>query len=237
MSRSRTQVRAAWLGSVPYAEAWDLQKLLVEEVRAGGPEALLLLEHPHVFTMGTRGSADNVLWDAAERRRRNIEIIWADRGGDVTYHGPGQLTGYPILDLARHGGDLLVYLRNLEAALVSYMAELGVEAASVPGLTGVWHGSEKVAAIGIKKSGSIVSHGFALNLTTDLDYFAGIVPCGLDDKTATSMERLTGRRVSVEAAARGFAPHFERALDVDLEWLESLHLPEPAGAADGPRTP
>ena len=222
MSRFRAAVRSFWLGSVPYREAWDLQKSLAEEVRAGGPDTLLLLEHPHVFTMGTRGTEENVLWDAAERRRREIEIVWADRGGDVTYHGPGQLTGYPILDLGRHGGDLLVYLRSLETSLISYLRELDIESASVPGLTGVWHGTEKVAAIGVKKSGPVVSHGFALNLTTDLDYFGGIVPCGLDDKTATSVERLTGRRVGVEEAARSYGRHFENALRVRLDWMSGL---------------
>ena len=224
MSRSRTAIRSFWLGSVPYGEAWDVQKALVEEVRAGGPDTLLLLEHPHVFTMGTRGSEENVLWDRSERRRRGIEIVWADRGGDVTYHGPGQLTGYPIVDLARHGGDLLVYLRNLERSLISYLAELGIESASVPGLTGVWHGNEKVAAIGVKKSGMVVSHGFALNLTTDLEYFGGIVPCGLDDKTATSVERLTGRQVGVEEAARAYGRHFETVFGVHLKWGTGLPL-------------
>lgn len=212
-------MRTFWLGRVPYAEAWDLQKSLVEEARAGGPESLLLLEHPHVFTMGTRGSEANVLWDAAERRRRGIDIIWADRGGDVTYHGPGQLTGYPILDLDRHGGDLLVYLRRLESSLVAYLAELGVESAATPGFPGVWHGSEKVAALGVKKSGTVVSHGFALNLTTDLTYFAGIVPCGLEGRTATSVERLTGRRIPVDVAAHAYSSHFERAFDVRLNWM------------------
>lgn len=228
MSRSRPAVRTFWLGSVPYPQAWDLQKSLVEDVRAGGPDTLLLLEHPHVFTMGTRGSEENVLWDAAERRRRAIDIVWADRGGDVTYHGPGQLTGYPILHLQRHGGDLLVYLRNLEGSLISYLAELGVACARVPGLTGVWHGDEKVAAIGVKKSGPVVSHGFALNLTTDLEYFSGIVPCGLDDKTATSVHQLTGRMVGVEEAAQAYGKHFETALGVRLNRMAGI--PQVVGA-------
>lgn len=217
MSRYPGTVRSCWLGRVPYRQAWALQQALVEEVRAGGPDTLLLLEHPHVFTMGTRGSESNVLWDSAERRRRDVEVIWVDRGGDVTYHGPGQLTGYPILDLNRQGGDLLKYLRRLEASLIAYLGELGVAAASVPGLTGVWQGDAKVAAIGVKKSGPVVSHGFALNLTTDLDFFKGIVPCGLDGKRATSIAELTGRRIPVEAAARAYEKHFAAAFEVSLD--------------------
>src|SRR5579859_175671 len=213
MSRSRLPVRSCWLGSVPYQRAWDLQRSLVEEVRAGGaPDTVLFLEHPHVFTMGRKGLAEHVLWDEAERERRRVELIWSDRGGDATYHGLG----------------LLVYLRSLESSLIAYLAELGIESAAVPGLTGVWVGDGKVAAIGVKFNGGVVSHGFALNLTTDLDYFEGIVPCGIVDKTATSVEALTGRRIGTEEAARAYAPHLARALGLELEWAASL--PEPARA-------
>ena len=226
MNRSRRTVRSCWLGSVPYQQAWDLQRSLVEQVRAGETtDTLLLLEHPNVYTMGRKGTADHVLWDAAERERRKVDLIWSDRGGDATYHGPGQLVGYPILDLARHGLDLLVYLRALEASLIGYLAEFGIEGATVPGLTGVWVGDEKVAAIGVKSNGGVVSHGFALNLVTDLDYFEGIVPCGITDKKATSVERLTGLRPTTASAARGFAEHFARAFSVDLDWIAALSDP------------
>ena len=222
MNRSRRAVRSCWLGSVPYRQAWDLQRSLVERVRSGeAADTLLLLEHPHVYTMGRKATSDHVLWDAGERRRRAVDLIWSDRGGDATYHGPGQLVGYPILDLGRQGLDLLVYLRSLERSLISYLAELGVESAAVPGLTGVWAGDEKVAAIGVKSNGGVVSHGFALNLTTDLDYFEGIIPCGLADRKATSVAQLTGRRVATAAGARAYAEHFARALAVDLNWTES----------------
>ena len=213
MSRSRPPVRSCWLGSVPYQQAWDRQRSLVEEVRGGdAPDTLLLLEHPHVFTLGRKGVEEHVLWDAGERRRRDVELVWSDRGGDATYHGPGQLVGYPILDLAANGLDLLDYLRRLEGSLIAYLATLAISGAAVPGLTGVWVGDAKVAAIGVKFNGGVVSHGFALNLTTDLDYFEGIVPCGIADKKATSVEALTGRRLAVEEAALGYVEHFSRSL-------------------------
>ncbi|TMD51956.1 MAG: lipoyl(octanoyl) transferase LipB [Chloroflexi bacterium] len=228
MSRSRPKVTSCWLGSVPYRRAWDLQRSLVESVRAGATgDTLLLLEHPHVYTLGRKGTADHVLWDEAERSRRGVELLWSDRGGDATYHGPGQLVGYPILDLARQELDLLVYLRMLEQSLIDYLAALGIASGPVPGLTGVWVGDAKVAAIGVKSNGGVVSHGFALNLTTDLDYFGGIVPCGLPDKEATSVERLTGRRIGTEEAARAYAAHFITRFGVELEWKAAL--PEPVG--------
>jgi lipoyl(octanoyl) transferase len=204
---------------------------VVEQVRAAeAPDTLLLLEHPHVFTMGRRGLAEHLLWDEAERARREVDLVWSDRGGDATYHGPGQLVGYPILDLAANGLDLLVYLRTLEASLISYLAELGISGAPVPGLTGVWVGDAKVAAIGVKSNGGVVSHGFALNLTTDLDYFEGIVPCGIPDIKATSVEGLTGRRIPTEQSAHDYSAHFARSLGLELTWSPLLPVPVPAAA-------
>jgi lipoyl(octanoyl) transferase len=226
MSRSPLAVRSCWLGSVPYRGAWDLQRSLVEQVRAGeAPDTLLLLEHPHVYTIGRKGTAEHLLWDEDVRRRRGVDLVWSDRGGDATYHGPGQLVGYPIIDLARHGLDLLVYLRSLEGSLIAYLAELGLFGAAVPGLTGVWVGDAKVGAIGVKFNGGVVSHGFALNLTTDLEYFEGIVPCGIADKKATSVERLNGVRLTTEAAAHSYAKHFARAFGVVLDWTAQLREP------------
>jgi lipoate-protein ligase B len=189
---------------------------------------MLLLEHPHVFTLGRKGTADHVLWDEAERSRRQVELVWSDRGGDATYHGPGQLVGYPILDLARQELDLLVYLRTLEQSLIDYLAMLGIDSGPLPGLTGVWVGDAKVAAIGVKFNGGVVSHGFALNLATDLDYFEGIVPCGLTDKKVTSVERLTGRRLGTEEAAQAYSAHFADAFGVGLD--RTAGLPEPVNA-------
>ncbi|HVD45664.1 MAG TPA: lipoyl(octanoyl) transferase LipB, partial [Candidatus Limnocylindria bacterium] len=178
MSKS-PHIRACWLGSTPYRDAWDLQAEIVSAIRdERAPDTLLLLEHPHVFTMGKAASADHLLWDGQERSRRQVDVIWSDRGGEATYHGPGQLVGYPILDLAHFELTIPAYLQKLEQSLIEFLGEVGIESEpGKPGLTGVWSRGEKVAAIGIKLNRSVVSHGFALNLTTDLGYFDGIVPC------------------------------------------------------------
>jgi lipoyl(octanoyl) transferase len=230
MSRSLPRVRACWLGSVPYREAWDLQVELVRELRAGGAEdTLLLLEHPHVFTMGKAASADHILWDETERERRRVEVVWSDRGGEATYHGPGQLVGYPVLDLARLELTIPRYLELLERSLIDYLGGMGVEAEpGAPGLTGVWRQGEKLAAIGIKLNRSVVSHGFALNLTTDLSYFDGIVPCGHADLRPTSVEAVTGRQVEVREAALDYGRNFAAAFGVDLDWVPAPSL-TPAG--------
>ena len=230
MNRSSRRAAACWLGSVPYRDAWDLQRRLAAEVGSGSrPDTLLLLEHPHVYTMGRRATLDHVRWDEAERARRGVDLVWCDRGGDVTYHGPGQLVGYPVFDLRRHGGDVLLHLRNLEEALIRYLAGLGIAAERVPDYTGVWCGGAKVAAIGVKLAEGVVTHGFALNVTTDLDYFGGIVPCGIEDKPVTSVHLLGGGAIAVAEAARGFAPAFADVYGVDLQWI-SAPLPEPAPA-------
>src|SRR5712664_1637305 len=208
-------VRACWLGRTPYREAWDLQAELVSALRDGdAPDTLLLLEHPHVFTMGKAARPEHVLWDEAERARREVDVIWSDRGGEATYHGPGQLVGYPILDLARFGITIPTYLQMLERSLIDYLGELGIASdPGGPGLTGVWSNGEKVAAIGIKLNRSVVSHGLALNLTTDIAYFNGIIPCGHADKRPTSVASLTGQRIETESAALGYARHFESAFE------------------------
>jgi lipoyl(octanoyl) transferase len=219
MSKS-PHVRVCWLGSTRYREAWDLQASIVSAIRDGSaPDTLLLLEHPHVFTMGRAASADHLVWDESERGRRDVEVIWSDRGGEATYHGPGQLVGYPILDLAHVGLTIPEYLQKLEQSLIAYLSELGIGAVpGEPGLTGVWSRGEKVAAIGIKLNRSVVSHGFALNLTTDLSYFDGIVPCGHADKRPTSVEALGGFRVDTMTAARRYAHHFSEVFGVRAEW-------------------
>ena len=224
MSRSRPHVKARWLGSVPYRQAWDLQAELVRELRNGaGEDTLLLLEHPHVFTMGKAASADDLLWDEAERRRRAVEVVWSDRGGEATYHGPGQLVGYPVVDLQHLDLTIPAYLEKLERSLIDYLGTLGVESEpGKPGLTGVWRGEEKLAAIGIKLNRSVVSHGFALNLTTDLDYFDGIVPCGHAELRPTSVEALTGRRVSVKDAAEAYSRHFASVFGVETAFQTAV---------------
>src|SRR5229473_1219367 len=237
MSKS-PPVRACWLGSAGYRSVWDLQAELVDAVRDGrAPDTLLLLEHPHVFTMGKAASADHLLWDEDERARREVDVIWSDRGGEATYHGPGQLVGYPILDLAHFGLTIPAYLQKLEQSLIDYLHELGIVAEpGGHGLTGVWSNGEKVAAIGIKLNRSVVSHGFALNLTTDLDYFDGIIPCGHADKRPTSVAALTGRQIDTETAARSYARHFESVFGTRLSWTEpgSLVPSQTAGAGRAP---
>jgi len=211
--------RAYWLGSVPYRDAWDLQRACVEAVRIGTqPDTLLLLEHPHVFTIGRRGDGSTLLWSEEECSRRGVDLVWSDRGGDATYHGPGQLVGYPILNLQRRGGDVLRYIRDLGRSLIAYLHTLGIESEpGSPGMTGVWSHGAKVAAIGVKLSQAITSHGFALNLTTDLDIFnQGIVPCGLVGKRATSVLELGGLRVEVAEAARAYVAHFGQTFGVTL---------------------
>ena len=226
------RVRACWLGSAGYREAWDLQVDMVSRMREGREDdTLLLLEHPHVFTMGKAAKPDHVLWNDEERHERGVDVIWVDRGGEATYHGPGQLVGYPILDLARLGITIRDYIARLEASLIAYLDELGIRSeAGEPGLTGVWSDGMKLAAIGIKLNRSVVSHGFALNVTADLDYFNGIVPCGHADLRPTSIEALTGARIDTESAARGYAPHFAEAFGVELAWMAADRL-RPVGPA------
>jgi len=183
------------------------------------PDTLLLLEHPHVFTMGKAATADHLLWGEEERSRRDVDVIWSDRGGEATYHGPGQLVGYPLLDLTHFELTIPAYLQQLEQSLIEYLRQLGIESEpGEPGLTGVWSQGEKVAAIGIKLNRSVVSHGFALNLTTNLDYFDGIVPCGHADKRPTSVEALTGQRLNAEAAAHDYVKHFAAVFGSETEW-------------------
>jgi lipoyl(octanoyl) transferase len=190
------------LGLVPYGDALELQKELVDRRRAGLiPDTLLLLEHPHVITLGSGAHDENVLVTADERAARGIELFETGRGGDVTYHGPGQLVGYPVLDLKPDRQDLHRYLRDLEEMLIGVLGEFGVEGSRKAGLTGVWAGDRKVAAIGVRvSSGWITSHGFALNVSTDLGFFGAIVPCGIRDHGVGSLGEETGRTVTLAEA-------------------------------------
>ena len=206
------------LGMVPYAEAVSLQKALVEARREpGANDTLLLLEHPPVITLGvrTRGARDHVVASADELRLRGVEVFDSGRGGDVTYHGPGQLVAYPIIDLRPDRCDVHRYVRDLEETLIRVAGDFGVTAERVPGLTGVWVGREKLAAIGVRISRWITSHGIAFNVTTDLDGFSLIVPCGLAGRGVTSLARLVGRDVPLADVAasfvRRFCEVFERA--------------------------
>jgi lipoyl(octanoyl) transferase len=189
------------LGRVAYADGLALQRQLVEERRAGRiDDVLLLVEHPHVLTVGARAdiSRSHIVSAPDALVARGVEVYETGRGGDITYHGPGQIVGYPILDLRPDRCDVHRYVRDLEEVLIRAVADCGIEAARTPGLTGVWVGNEKLAAIGVRISRWITSHGFALNVTTDLSYFDLIVPCGIADRGVTSLARL-GCSVPVSA--------------------------------------
>jgi lipoyl(octanoyl) transferase len=203
------------LGHVPYGEALALQAELVRARRAGSVgDTLLLLEHPHVITLGTGGVARHVLADEDTRQLLGIGLFETGRGGDVTYHGPGQLVGYPILDLKPDRRDLSRYLRDLEALLIEALGALGVASRRREGLTGVWTESGKIAAIGVRvSSGWITSHGFALNVRTDLRYFETIVPCGIEGEEVTSVERELGRPVGMRAAEDAVVEAFTRRFE------------------------
>jgi lipoyl(octanoyl) transferase len=205
------------LGIVPYAEALELQKRLVDDRRAGRiPDQLLLLEHPPVITLGVKARNDrsHVVAPPDALAAEGVELFESGRGGDVTYHGPGQLVGYPVLDLRPDRCDVHRYVRDLEEVLIRTAAAFDVRAGRVPGLTGVWVGSEKLAAIGVRIARWVTSHGFAINVNTNLAHFDFIVPCGIRDKGVTSLGRLLGRGVPVatveEAVIGAFTDVFER---------------------------
>jgi lipoyl(octanoyl) transferase len=203
------------LGRVRYGEALALQQQLVQGRKQGlVPDHLLLLEHPHVITMGRNGHEKNVLASNEILERAGIDYFPVDRGGDVTYHGPGQLVGYPILDLREWKRDVRAYVHAIEQSLIDTLAEYGIEAGRIPDLIGVWTGGRKIAAIGVHISRWVTSHGFALNVDTDLSYFQYIVPCGLT-RPVTSMAAL-GVRASLDEVGRRFAAHFARHFDCEL---------------------
>jgi lipoyl(octanoyl) transferase len=207
------------LGLVPYGEALALQKQLVEERKAGAiPDQLLLLQHPPVITLGvkTRNDRSHVIATPDTLEAEGVQVFEAGRGGDVTYHGPGQLVGYPIIDLKPDRCDVHRYVRDLEEVLIRTAAGFQIASARLPGLTGTWVGDKKLAAIGVRIARWVTSHGFALNVSTNLAHFGLIVPCGLSDKGVTSIDELTGRQVEAaaveDAVIRAFCDVFERQL-------------------------
>jgi lipoyl(octanoyl) transferase len=203
------------LGRIRYGDALAIQQSLASDRKLGLiPDHLLLLEHPHVITMGRNGHEENLLASADVMARAGIEYFPTNRGGDVTYHGPGQLVGYPILDLREWKRDVGAYVRALEQSIIDTLAEYGIEAGRIPKLTGVWVEDRKIAAIGVHLSRWVTSHGFALNVSTDLSYFQYIVPCGLT-KPVTSMAAL-GVRASWEEVGRRFASHFARNFECEI---------------------
>jgi lipoyl(octanoyl) transferase len=216
--------RASLLGRVDYAEGLALQQRAVEQCGLNGFEELILVEHPSVFTLGTGADASHILPAEQELIDRSIEVHQTGRGGDVTYHGPGQLVGYPVINLKPDRCDVHRYVRDLEDVLIRTLGDFDIAGTRIAGLTGVWVGDEKVAAIGVRIARWITSHGFALNVNTNLDYFKMIVPCGIPDKGVTSMSRVMGRKldlrdVGISVASR-FGEVFERTVETSGEgWV------------------
>lgn len=196
------------LGLVPYREAWQLQRdLAVARLRDEVPDTLLLLEHPHTYTIGRSGTRDHVYLSDARLAERGITCLEVDRGGDVTYHGPGQLVGYPILSLGPQP-DVGAYLRALEGCLIDTVGDFGIRAGRLKGYTGVWLGDRKIAAIGVKVAQGVTTHGFALNVNTDLSLFGHILPCGIPDKGITSMAVELGSEPAMRDVEDAVVAHF-----------------------------
>jgi lipoyl(octanoyl) transferase len=205
------------LGLVSYTDGLRLQSELVAQRKAGAiPDTLLLLEHPHVYTLGRNGKKENLLISAEQLAARGAQVFEIDRGGDVTYHGPGQWVGYPILDLAQHRRDIAWYMRSLEEVLIEVAGEYGIQAGRLAGAPGVWVGNNKLAALGVHISRWVTSHGFAFNVNTDLRYFDWIVPCGLRDKGVTSLQKLLGRQVEMEEVAEKVVRRFGKVFELEM---------------------
>jgi lipoyl(octanoyl) transferase len=204
------------LGITDYKSTWDLQRQMFDLRIAGRiSDVLLLNEHHHVYTLGKNSNENHLLAQSEELRTKGVDVYNIDRGGDITYHGPGQLVGYPIIDLNNYYLDLHRYLRDLEEVVIRALAEYGIEAYRDASFTGVWVGSEKIAAIGVKVSHWVTMHGFAFNVNTDLSYFDRIIPCGIFHKGVTSLERLLGQSVLLEEASKKIVKHFSAVFGVE----------------------
>jgi lipoyl(octanoyl) transferase len=232
------------LGLIPYAEAWELQKRVVAARKANAiDDVLLFCEHPHVITLGRSGNRANLLAGESILRQKGVEYFETTRGGDITYHGPGQIVGYPILNLAAIRRDVVWYLRSLEEAMIRASADLGIAARREPGKTGIWvdtqeriatqsspsasskeETAEKLAAIGVHISRWVTSHGFAYNVATDLRYFELIVPCGIADCKATSLEKLLQRNVSLAEIKPLLAKHVDEVFGLAVRTTQPAEL-------------
>jgi len=208
------------LGLVEYRRAWDLQLQVASAVREGRRlNTLLLLEHPPVYTWGRLSPPEHMLLTPAQLAERGIAVVETDRGGQVTFHGPGQLVAYPIVDLRQWGGPLQ-YVRTLEQGIIRTLANLGVSGELMPGLTGVWVGAAKIAAIGVKISGGVAHHGFAINVNTDLSYFDHIIPCGIGDRPVTSVAQVLGKAASMDQARYSAAYQFGQVMGFHMAEVE-----------------
>ncbi len=210
-------IQAVNLGMTEYESCWNLQRQLFDLRLADAiPDTLLLTEHLPVYTIGRSGDPNHLLAGLPELREKGIALFYNDRGGDVTYHGPGQLVGYPILDLRNYYLDLHRYLRDLESVIIDVLGRFGISGSRIEGYTGVWVGNDKVCAIGIRSSKWVTMHGFALNVSTDLAYFDRIIPCGIFEKGVTSMQELLGRTVTIEEVVPELLREFAGVFHVDI---------------------
>jgi lipoate-protein ligase B len=241
------------LGITEYQKAWQLQNQLAEQIAAGSqPPTLLLLEHSHVYTFGSRGQAENLVWEQAKLQEQHVDVHWVDRGGDVTYHGPGQLVGYPLLPLGIvtldeatgktrvAQGDYIAYLRNLETVLILALARLGLPAGQMKGQTGVWvqpdvasrcrhcppelkQAPSKIASIGVKvDAGGISRHGFALNVNPDMSYWKGIIACGLENQNQISLEYLLDPAPGMERVIEEVVRAFGATFGFEMQIAEGV---------------
>lgn len=217
-------------GPVRYADAWALQRDLMRARQAGAvPDVLLLLEHPPVVTLGRSGKAQNLLVSPDVLRAHGIDLFEVERGGDITYHGPGQLVGYPIVDLRALDEDVVRYMRTLEESLIRTLAVFGIEGGRERGYPGVWVGGSKVAAMGVAVKRRVTMHGFALNVSTDLRVFDLINPCGLG-RPVTSMSRLAGQPIEVNQVRAVYAEQFTQVFGIGLEPIDRVHVDEALAA-------
>jgi len=224
------------LGLIDYKEAWDYQEKIFNEIiqeklqnrerqfgdKSLTPNYLLLCQHPHVYTLGKSGDSNNLLINESELKKRGASFYHINRGGDITYHGPGQIVGYPIIDLDNFTTDIHKYLRFLEEAIILTLQEFGINGGRIPGLTGVWLDTDnkakarKICAIGVKTSRWVTMHGFALNVNTNLDFFNYIVPCGIDDKAVTSLSKELNRNVEISNVEEKVKRNIEKVFEMEL---------------------
>jgi lipoyl(octanoyl) transferase len=232
----KRELRATWLGEVQYGPALELQRSVMARRKSGSiPDSLLLLEHPHVVTLGRRADETHLVTDRAGLEAAGVEIYETDRGGEATYHGPGQLVGYPIIDVRAAGLGPVTYVRALEETIIQTLSDYGVDAHVVDGETGVWVGGipgekrdpdknpagKKIAAIGVRISGGVTMHGLALNVSTDLSYFQHIIPCGMPDLPFTSVELETGSAIDVSDCAAVISEKLAANLERSLTWADA----------------
>ena len=212
--------QVSWLGQVDYQAALNLQKQTWQNILDDeSSDRLLLLEHSPTLTIGKSGKLENLLVTKEELERRGVSLFFTDRGGDITYHGPGQLVAYPVFNLAIHGKDIHRYIYNLQEVVIRTLADFSIKARRDSSYIGVWVGEEKIAAIGVAIHKWITTHGFALNVNTDMDYFKLINPCGIRDKGVTSLNQLLHREIPILRIAELVGKHFGDVFDTQIEWV------------------